>query len=222
MPFINFPAAAPAVGILVLGILYVGSSASSAGEFNSTLDIGDPAPTWNGLIGVDGKTHSSSDLDREKAVVVVFTCNSCPYATDVEDRIAELHQNYAVLDVAVVAINVNTIDADSLDAMKDKATRKSFPFVYLYDETQRVAKDFGAKYTPEFFVLGKMNSDGKRSVVYMGSMDDSPDGKEVTRRYVASAIDAVLANKSPEVAETVPIGCQIRFKRERRSRRADR
>ncbi|TWU55440.1 thioredoxin family protein [Rubripirellula reticaptiva] len=196
-----------------------GTALAPAGEFNSLINIGDPAPQWDKLIGVDDKLHSSSETNDYRAVVVAFTCNSCPYAGDAEDRLVWLHENYSARDVAIVAINVNTIDEDSLEAMKQKAIAKSFEFTYLYDETQQIAKRFGAKYTPEFFVLGKADDDGKRNVVYMGSMDDSPDGKNVTKPYVASAIDAVLAGKSPEITETVPIGCQIRFKRERRTRK---
>ncbi|MGB7328796.1 MAG: thioredoxin family protein [Rubripirellula sp.] len=207
------------LGILVAIAFFTGMAVLPAGEFNSLINIGDPAPQWDKLIGVDGKLHSSSETSDHRAVVVVFTCNSCPYAGDAEDRLIWLHENYSARDVAIVAINVNTIDEDSLDAMKQKAAAKSFEFTYLYDESQQIAKRFGAKYTPEFFVLGEAGADGKRSVVYMGSMDDSPDGKNVTKPYVAAAIDAVLDGESPEITESVPIGCQIRFKRERRTRK---
>ncbi|TWU54614.1 AhpC/TSA family protein [Rubripirellula tenax] len=190
-----------------------------AGEFNSVLSIGDEAPTWADLPGVDGKRHGSTELGDQLAVVVAFTCNSCPYAVDVEERLKWVHDNYSPRQVAVVAINVNTIDEDSFDAMKEKANSKAFAFTYLFDESQQIAKRFGAKYTPEFFVLGAKDDDGKRHVVYMGSMDDRPDGKNVTQPFVANAVDALLDGKPLELTETVPIGCQIRFQRERRTRK---
>ena len=184
-----------------------------AGEFNQVLSIGDAAPLWTDLPGVDGITHSLADLEKSRAVVVVFTCNSCPYAVDAEDRMIALNEKYSSKGVTLVAINVNKVEDDLLPAMKRKADEKKFAFRYLFDESQKIATDFGAKYTPEFFVL-----DAERKVVYMGAMDDSPDGKNVTKRYVEAAIEATLNDQKPEVIETAPIGCRIRMERERRIR----
>ena len=189
------------------------ATGSPAGKYNQTLSIGDDAPKWSELPGVDDAKHSLPDFQDKKVLVVVFTCNSCPYAVDVEDRLIALQQKYADKGVALVAINVNKVDEDALPAMKEKATQKKFPFVYLYDESQKIARDFGAVYTPEFYVL-----DGQRKVAYMGAMDDSPDGKNVTKRYVEAAIEAVLASTQPEVAETPAIGCRVRYERQRRTR----
>lgn len=186
-----------------------------AGKYNQVLKIGDAAPAWSQLPGVDDAKHALDDLKDKQAVVVVFTCNSCPYAVDVEDRLIALQQDYLQRGVAVVAINVNKIDDDALPAMKDKAKEKKFPFAYLYDETQAIAKEFGAIYTPELYVL-----DGKRRVVYMGALDDSPDGKAVGKSYVRDALDAVLAGKQPSVTETPAVGCRVRYERERRTRKA--
>ncbi|TWU16416.1 AhpC/TSA family protein [Allorhodopirellula heiligendammensis] len=185
-----------------------------AGEFNSVLDIGDPAPPWTDLPTTDGKTTSLKSLQDAKLIVVVFTCNSCPYATDVEERLIELTNKYADSSVVVVAINVNTIEEDAMPAMQAKAKSKSFPFIYAFDETQQIARDYGAKYTPEFFVL-----DQQRRVAYMGSLDDSPNGQNVTQRHVQKAIDGLLAGQEIAVTETVPIGCRIRMERQRRSRK---
>lgn len=184
------------------------------GEYNQVLDVGDKAPAWEALPGVDGKQHSADDLAGKKAVVVVFTCNSCPYAVDIEERLIALNQKFSRQGVALVAINVNKVKEDLPDAMKEKAEEKGFKFAYLFDESQKIAKDFGAKYTPEFFVL-----DGERRVAYMGSLDDSPDGKKVTKRYVETAIESVLGGGKPEVTETVAIGCRVRFERQRRTRK---
>src|SRR6056297_2589559 len=155
----------------LLAVVVVAETAAS-GEFNRVLNVGDAAPIWQDLPGVDGQAHSLGDLSDKDAVVVVFTCNSCPYAVDIEDRLIELSREYRDRNVAVVAINVNLVREDLLPAMKQRAAEKQFPFAYLFDESQQIAKDFGAKRTPECFVL-----DGDRKVVYMGAFDDSPDGK---------------------------------------------
>ncbi len=198
---------------LVLQAALLLPSQSFAGEFNRVLSLGDKIPAWSDLDGVDNKKHSLEELCEAKAFLVVFTCNSCPYAVDVEDRVLELDRKYRDSGVRVVAINVNTAEEDSLDAMKARAKEKGFGFVYLYDPTQKIARDFGATRTPEFFVF-----DSKRHLVYQGSLDDSPDGKSVTSRYVEDAIQATLNSGAIEVKETVPIGCNIRFERVRRSR----
>ncbi|QDT10342.1 thioredoxin family protein [Stieleria marina] len=190
------------------------SSQLLAGEFNPDMNIGDAAPAWNQLPGVDGKSHSLSDLAKNKVVVVVFTCNSCPYAIDAEDRLISLHAFCEANSAALIAINVNKIPADAFPAMKDKAKAKSYKFPYLFDETQAIAKAFGARYTPECFVL-----DEQRKIVYMGSIDDSPDGKAVTVKHIENAIRDTLDKKQPAVQESVPIGCRIRFDRVKRTRR---
>lgn len=183
------------------------------GEYNQTLSIGDAAPQWEDLPGVDGRQHSFSDWKEQQLLVVVFTCNSCPYAVDAEDRLIALQKDCSNKGVALVAINVNKIEEDSLLAMKERAAEKGFNFPYLFDETQQIAKSYGAMATPECFLI-----DLSRKVRYMGAIDDSPDGKNVSKKYLELAIDAVLRGNSPEVAETVPIGCRVRYERERRKR----
>ena len=180
-----------------------------AGEFNKKLNLGDPAPLWNDLPGTDGKKHSLADYADKEIVVVVFTCNSCACSEEYEDRIIAFADKYKA-KAALVAINVNTIPEDRLDAMKKKADKKKFPFAYLYDETQTIARDFGATYTPEFFVLTR-----DRKVAYMGAMDDKTKVDEVKKRYLESAVDAVLKGEKPKTGETNPHGCLIRFKRSR-------
>ena len=192
-------------------------SAAWAGKYNPKINLGDPAPAWEGLPGVDGKTHSLADLERAKAVVVVFTCNSCPYAIDVEDRLIALEKAYHAKGVALVAINVNKVEEDLLPAMKKKSKDKGFTFPYLYDESQQIARDFGATRTPEFFVLND-----ERKIVYMGALDDSPEGRDVEVSYVGSVLDAMLAGAEVKMSETIPIGCSIRFERSRRRRQVKR
>ena len=195
--------------ILVLAV----ASPIQAGEYNEKLNIGDPAPAWIKLPGVDGKEHSLADLKDKQAIVVVFTCNSCPYAVDYEDRVITFAKKYAGPDskVALVALGVNAFDADRLPAMKARAEAKSFNFPYLFDETQKIAVDYGARVTPEFFVLNR-----ERKVVYMGAMDDNTDAAKAKINYVEAAVEAVLQGKSPEVKETNGIGCQVRWERRKK------
>lgn len=199
--------------MLRLGMLvFIGLAASlaAAGEYNPVLDIGDVGPAWKNLPGVDGKQHSLADVQDKKVVVVVFTCNSCPVARDYEQRLITFANRHAD-DVAVVAINVNRIADDSLPKMKERAEAEKFPFPYLFDETQQIAKDYGATFTPEFFVLGP-----DRKIAYMGGMDDNSNAAEVKVNYLEPAVEAVLAGKTPETAEAVARGCRIRYARERR------
>lgn len=179
-----------------------------AGKYNQVLNIGDAAPSWAGLIGVDDQPHSLEDWSTKKVVVVVFTCNSCPYAVDAEDRLIDLAKRYAAQGVAFVAINANKVPEDSPIAMKERAKEKAFPFAYLYDETQQTARAYGAMVTPECYVL-----DAQRKVRYMGSIDDSPDGKQIQQKFLQTAIDSVLGGEAPGVSETVPIGCRVRYQR---------
>ncbi len=189
------------------------ASADRAGEFNRKLSIGDPAPAWSDLPGVDGRKHSLTDLKDKQVVVLIFTCNSCPVAAGYEDRIIAFAKKYAAPDspVGVVAVNVNTIPEDRLPKMRERAQEKGFPFAYLYDETQKIAHDYGATTTPEFFVLDK-----DRKIAYMGAPDDKNPPAAATQQYLDDAVQAVLAGRKPPVAETLPRGCQIRFARPKR------
>jgi peroxiredoxin len=192
-------------------VAVLGSSAISlAGEYNEVLSIGDAAPSWENLPGVDDKQHSLADLKDKPIVVLVFTCNTCPIAVDYEDRIIKFAKDQAD-QVAVVAINSNSVKDDQLPKMRERAEKKEFPFLYLWDEKGAVAKNYGAIFTPEFFVLNR-----QRKVIYMGAMDDKSDPGEAKVNYVADAVKAALAGGKPETAETVARGCRIRFPRERR------
>lgn len=185
----------------------------AAGEYNPVRSVGDKAPDWSDLPGVDGQQHSLADLKDKEVVVVAFTCNTCPYAVDYEDRLNRLAGQYAAADskVAVVAINCNLVAEDSLEAMKERAKEKKYAFAYLADTSQESGKKYGATRTPEFFVLNK-----DREIVYMGALDDSTDADKAKTNYVQLAIDAALQGKRPEKTETIAIGCNIRYKRSRR------
>jgi peroxiredoxin len=186
---------------------------AAAGEFNEVLSIGDSAPTWVDLPGTDGKPHSLADLKDKDVVVFVFTCVSCPTAVDYEDRIQTLAKQHAAPDskVAVVAVCVNRVEEDKLSALTKRAAAKKFAFPYLYDESQQIAKQYGAIFTPEFFVLNR-----ERKIAYMGAFDDSTDPAGVKTRHVEDAIASVLKGEKPPVTETIARGCRVRYARERR------
>jgi len=201
--------------LLSLVVLVALTPLALAGKYNKTLSIGDAAPEWKALEGTDGQKHSLADFKDKEVVVLAFTCNSCPYATDHEGRIGALHKRFADDGKGVViAINPNQVTTDLLPAMKTRAESRGLKYLYLHDPTQQVAKSYGATYTPEFVVLNK-----DRKVVYLGAMDDSPELKKpVTKKYVEDAIAAALAGKIPEVTETPSVGCLVRFAKERRKR----
>lgn len=180
-------------------------AAAPAGEFNKALSVGDPAPAWANLEGTDGQKHALADLKGKDAVVVVFTCNSCPVAVGYEDRVIALAKKYEG-KAAVVAVNVNTIKDDQLPEMRKRAQKKKFPFPYLYDPSQEIARKYGANYTPEFFVL-----DRDRKVAYLGAMDEKGPPAAPGKLFLEEAVEAVLAGKKPDTAETRARGCKIRF-----------
>jgi thiol-disulfide isomerase/thioredoxin len=184
-----------------------------AGTYNKQLNLGDAAPEWSDLVGTDEQKHSLADLAGKEAIVLCFTCNTCPYAVDYEDRLIALAKKFAAEGnkCALVAINANKVKDDLLPAMQERAKAKGFNFPYLHDETQQVAKSYGATFTPEFVVLNK-----DRKVIYLGAMDDSPDGKKITKRYVEDAVAAALAGKQPEVKETPAVGCAVRYVKTRK------
>ena len=197
------------VALCLIGLLSLAAFAP-AGEFNKKLSVGDAAPVWKDLPGVDGKMHSLADLKDKPFVVLVFTCNSCPIAVDYEDRIIGFTKKYAGKDgkVAVVAVNVNVIEEDKLPKMIERSKEKGYNFPYLFDESQKIAKDYGATYTPEFFVLDK-----ERKIAYLGAMDDTSAAANVKVRFLEESLDALLKGEKPAKGETLARGCLIRWSR---------
>jgi peroxiredoxin len=187
-------------------------------SFNKVLKIGDAAPAWKDLPGVDDKKHSLDDFKSAEVVVVVFTCNSCPYATDYEERTKSFAKSQCMSadktkpsKVQLVAINVNKVPEDSFEKMKARAKEHEFNFPYLFDESQEIAKKFGAITTPQFFVL-----DQDRKLVYTGAMDDNSDATKAKKNFVIEATEAILARKTVATTSEPPRGCLIRFAKERR------
>jgi thiol-disulfide isomerase/thioredoxin len=191
-------------------VLTLGSVASFAADVpakeSKPLAVGDAAPEWKDLEGVDDEKHSLGDIKEAKAVVVVFTCNHCPVAQAYEDRIIQLAADYKSKGVEVVAINVNNMDADKLPAMKERAEAKGFEFDYLYDPSQEIGRAFGATVTPHAFLL-----DGEKKLVYVGAIDDNLDAAEVKENHLRNAIDSVLAGSKPAKESTKPAGCGIQY-----------
>jgi len=175
-----------------------------------TLQLGDTAPDFR-LPGTDGKDHSLAEFAGSKALVVVFSCNHCPYVIGSEDRMIRLATDYAPHGVRFVAINSNETDnhpTDSLEHMKQRAAEKQFPFPYLRDEDQSVARAYGALRTPHFFVF-----DADRKLRYTGRMDNHPkDATLATSHELRDALDALLAGRKPPVEVTNPIGCNVKWK----------
>lgn len=199
----------PSVLALLVGLSLIGPV--QAGKYNKKVSIGDAAPSYTGLPGTDGKTHSLADLKGKEVVVIAVTCNHCPVAVAYEDRIVELTRKVAgdpKSKVAVVAINVNTLEADRLDKMTERAKAKGFNFPYLFDESQQIGRALGATVTPEFFVLDK-----ERKIVYMGAMDDAMKPASVKHRYVEDAVKALLAGEKVPTSETRARGCGVKYER---------
>jgi len=163
------------------------------------------------LTGVDDKTYSLNDFSDKKILIVIFSCNHCPYVQAYEDRIMELQNEFEKDGIQIIAINSNDdvkYPDDSFAEMKKRAATRGFNFPYLRDETQDAAKAFGATHTPQIFLF---NND--RKLKYEGKIDDNwqePD--KVKSAYLREAILEVLGNKEVSVPETFSIGCTIKWK----------
>jgi peroxiredoxin len=181
-------------------------AASAKADANKGLTIGDKAPSWEGLTGTDDKQHSLTDLEKSKAVAVIFTCNTCPVAQAYEDRLTKLATDYKDKGVSIVAICVNKDDRNSLDAMKERVEKKGLTYDYLTDPSQESARAFGATCTPHVFLLDK-----DRKIAYTGAIDDNMNEDSVKQHSLQDAIDAVLEGKTPAVTETKQVGCGIRY-----------
>lgn len=176
--------------------------------------VGDKAKDFK-LKNVDGKMVSMADNKDAKGFIVIFTCNHCPFSQAYEDRIVSLHKKYADKGYPVIAINPNDQKIepeDSYEGMVKRAKEKSFPFPYLYDQTQYYAKEYGATRTPHVFILNKNGKD--LMVEYVGAIDDNTDDPlAVTKKYVENAVDELLSGKKVTTNFTKAIGCTIKWKK---------
>ena len=173
-------------------------------------EVGDKIEEFN-LKNVDGSRFSLSSVKEAQGFIVVFTCNTCPYARKYEQRIINLHNKYAAQGYPVVAINPNyvgIVPGDSYEEMKKRATAKKYPFVYLADEDGLVCYKFGATKTPHVYLLDK-----NKVVKYIGAIDDNADDvNSASKKYVEMAIEALKKGKNPEPSLTKAVGCEVKRK----------
>lgn len=174
-----------------------------------TLQIGESAPDFS-LPGTDGQNHSLESFSEFPILVVVFSCNHCPYVVGSEERMIAFARDYLPQGVGFVAINSNsqnTYADDDFAHMVERARERNFPFAYLRDESQEVALAYGALRTPHYFVF-----DRNRRLVYTGRMDDNPrtPGAETTHE-LRDAVEDLLAGHPVRVPLTNPIGCNVKW-----------
>lgn len=179
---------------------------------SNMLPLGTKAPNFNLRDTVSDKMISLADIASEKATVVMFICNHCPYVIHVNAEMVRTAEAYKSKGVSFVAISSNDVDnypQDSPERMKQHAAAVGYPFPYLYDESQEVAKAYDAACTPDFYVF-----DGEQKLAYRGRLDASSpgNGQPLTGADLRSAIDAVL-DESPVAATQIPsMGCNIKWK----------
>ncbi|MFK8043920.1 MAG: thioredoxin family protein [Crocinitomicaceae bacterium] len=195
--------------ILLVGAMIFGTSmVLKDKEVATGYKIGDTADDFS-LLGVDGEMHSLAGIENAKGYIVIFTCNHCPFAKMYEDRIISLQNEFEPKGYSVVAINPNDpaiAPADSYEKMKVRAKEKGFNFPYLFDKGQKVYPKYGATKTPHVFLL-----DANREVKYIGAIDDNArNADEVKERFLANAIDLLLAGKKIKTTTTKAIGCSIK------------
>jgi peroxiredoxin len=175
--------------------------------------LGDVVKNFS-LKNTDGKMVSLSDYQDARGIILIFDCNTCPFSKAYSDRIVDLGKKYKSKGFPVVLINANDpgiSPGDSYEKMVELAKKKNYDFPYLVDETQEVAKAFGATNTPHVFILQKESADFK--VAYIGAIDNNArDEKSVTKRYVEDAVESILAGKPVEQQKTKAIGCGIKYR----------
>ncbi len=176
-----------------------------------TLKLGSMLPEFN-LPATDGKNYFPDSFADKKALIVIFSCNHCPYVQAYEERIKQIQEDYSSKGVAIVAINSNDdkeYPDDSFENMKKRADEKHFNFPYLRDESQEIAKVFDASHTPEIFLF-----DEKRELAFHGKIDDNwQEPGKAKSKYLREALDELLEGKEISVPETFTIGCTIKWKK---------
>jgi peroxiredoxin len=192
----------------LVGLALIASPAF-AGKYNSVIEVGQKAPSFDGIPAVKGTEDTSLSLSdiKEDVVVLVFLANHCPVVTAYEDRIIDFANDYKGKSVKVVAVSVNDLDSDRLPAIKTRVADKGYNYIYGYDESQKMGRAYGASVTPQFFVLDK-----DRVIRYTGAMDDNMNDSKVTKHYLKDAVDAVLNGETVEVTETQHKGCGVKYK----------
>jgi len=174
--------------------------------------IGEPVADFR-LRNVDGRTISLADYRSARGLIIVFTSNHCPFARAYEDRVIALDQRFSAQGFPVIAIQSNdpgAYEEDSFENMKARSAEKGYSFPYLMDDSQDVARAFGASRNPQVYVLRR--SGDRFTVEYMGTIDDSPqDQAGVKRRFVEEAVASLLSARPVVTPTTKPIGCAIKW-----------
>jgi len=179
---------------------------------SNMLPIGTQAPTFELPDTISGKTISLNNIQSDKATVVMFICNHCPYVIHINKTIVEVANKYQAKGVSFVAISSNDVEnypQDGPDKMKAHAAAVGYPFPYLYDESQDVAKAYDAACTPDFYLF-----DGKMNLAYRGRLDNSSPGnhKPLTGADLSEAIDSVLEGGEISLRQFPSMGCNIKWK----------
>ncbi|MEM6268315.1 MAG: thioredoxin family protein [Bacteroidota bacterium] len=167
------------------------------------------------LRNIDERTVSLDDFRDRAIIVVVFTCNHCPYAIAYERRLVELQARFAEQGVQFIAINPNDAQKypeDSFARMQDRHAQRGFNFPYLHDESQDIARAYGAQRTPHVFMLARQADSSLRKVYQGGIDDDYQDARAVKETWLADAIQATLAQPDRPLQETLAVGCSVKWK----------
>ena len=180
---------------------------------STMMALGTKAPDFTLPDTISGTDKSLNELASDKATVVMFICNHCPYVIHVRDEIVRMAKEYTPKGVSFIAINSNDATIyvqDSPEYMRKAAAEFDFNFPYLFDESQDVARAYDAACTPDFFVF-----DGKMECVYRGQLDDSRPRNDipVTGKDLREALDALLSGMPVNPEQTPSIGCNIKWKR---------
>ena len=198
-------------GLVVLGVILRFALLANAAD--GGYKVGDRVANFT-LKNVDGKTVALEDYKTEKGVIVVFTCNHCPFSQMYEDRLIAINNKYAGKGYPVLAINPNDTKKqpeDSFTEMQKRAGEKKYTFAYLHDDKQDVAKAFGAVRTPQVFLLSRRGS--QFALEYIGAIDDNAnEASDARNHYVDQAIDKLMQGQKPEPATTKAIGCTIKWR----------
>jgi peroxiredoxin len=173
------------------------------------LSIGDASPNFENLPGVDGRRYSLDSFRDKPVLVVIFSCNHCPYVQAYEGRMVAIQRDYSSMGVQLVAINSNdekSSPEDSYEEMVKRSREKRFNFAYLRDADQKAVEGYGAVCTPHVFAF-----DAERILRYRGRIDDSKDMSQVRSHDLRNALDDLIAKKEVRIADTKPFGCSIKW-----------
>ena len=192
------------ISLILIGCLTILSAKEL--DLGSLLPLGDIK-----MADISGKDISLNDAKGENGLLVIFSCNTCPWVIAWEDRYVELAKKYRSKGIGVIAVNSNETtfkSSDSMDEMKKHAKENNYNFYYARDDGSKLAREFGATRTPHVYLFN-----AEDQLVYRGAIDDNAKNqKKVKKPYVADAIDAMLAGNTIKYASTKALGCGIKFK----------